>query len=352
MVDIDPCLFISDKVVCLVYVDDTLLYAKDLKDIDDVIEKLRERGMTLEVEDDVNGFLGVEIHKSTKTGVITLTQEGLIKKILELLQIDDLPSVDTPATECLGKDPFGDPPQCSFNYATVVGMLQYVYGHSRPELGFAVSQVSRFTFDPKRSHELALIRIGQYLKGTSKQGMIIKPTSFEHLKMDVYVDSDFLGIYGKEARTDPDNVKSRGGHIILVNGCPIVWKSKLIDAICLSTMMAEYYALSIAMREVLPLRDLADALTDGMKLKHDLKTEFKVTVWEDNMGCLTLANLDPGQNTPRSKFYDSKVHWFRSHLGPNISVEKISTEHQLADLFTKPLPKDVFQRLRKELMGW
>ena len=71
------------------------------------------------------------------------------------------------------------------------------------------------------------------------------------------------------------------------------------------------------------------------------------------MGALTLANLDPGQTTSRSKFYDSKVHWFRSHLKPNqILVKKIDTKPQLADLFTKDVVKDIFERLRALLMGW
>jgi len=37
---------------------------------------------------------------------------------------------------------------------------------------------------------------------------------------------------------------------------------------------------------------------------------FKVMCWEDNTTAKTLANLDPGQKTPLSKFYDVKVHWF------------------------------------------
>jgi hypothetical protein len=352
MVEVDPCLFISDKVICLVYVDDTLLYAKDDQDIKDAIQSLRDRGMELEDEDDASGFLGVDIRRNPNTGEITLSQPGLIKKILEDLQIDDLPAVDVPATECLGKDPLGDPPQCAFNYATIIGKMQYVYGHSRPDIGFALSQCARFTFAPKRSHELALIRIGQYLKGTADKGMILKPIDLGEFKIDAYVDSDFLGIYGKESRLDPDNVRSRGGHIIMVNNCPIIWQSKLINAICLSTMMAEYYALSIAMREILPLRELLAVMIRGVKLDLPVQTTFKVKVWEDNMGCLTLANLDPGQTTPRSKFYDSKVHWFRSHLGPDLTVEKIESESQLADLFTKPLPKEAFVRLRKEMIGW
>jgi len=311
MIDVDPCLFISDKVICLVYVDDTLLYARNMKDIDDVIKALTEdHKMTLEIEDDVAGFLGVHIERNKETGEVTLTQKGLIDRIIEALQIEDLPPVDTPAVECLGKDPLGDPASASFNYSSVIGMLWYLYGHSRPDLGFAVSQAARFTFQPKRSHELALIRIGQYLKGTRTKGLILKPMSTDHFEMDAYVDSDFLGLYGKEDRTDPENVKSRGGHVILINGCPIIWQSKLIDAICLSTMMAEYYALSIAMREVLPLRDLVKTVAQGINIDDKVQTDFKVTIWEDNNGCLTLANLDPGQSTPRSKFYDSKVHWF------------------------------------------
>jgi hypothetical protein len=233
-------------------------------------------------------------------------------------------------------------------------MLWYLYGHSRPDLGFAVSQAARFSFGPKRSHELALIRIGQYLKGTRDKGLIFKPVPFDQeFKMDVYVDSDFMGLYGKELRSDPSNVKSRTGYVICLNGCPIIWSSKLQDSIALSTMMAEYYALSSAMREVIPLRALIQVVAKGCGVSETTLTTFKTTVWEDNNGALTLANLDPGQQTPRSKFYDVKVHWFRSHLKPNnIEVVKIDTKIQLADLFTKPLSRDIFDGLRKLLCGW
>ena len=365
MIDVDPCLFISKKVICLVYVDDTLLYARNREDIDEVIHNLRHvHKMTLEAEDSVAGFLGVHIERNTTTGEVTLTQKGLIERIVEALHIEHLPPVDTPATECLGKDEFGEEANCQFNYASVLGMIGYVYGHSRPELGFAYSQAARFAYNPKRCHELALIRIGQYLKGTKDQGLILKPmTTTRAFRMDCYVDSDFLGLYGKERRDDPDNVKCRAGHVLMVNGVPIVWQSKLIPAICLSTMMAEYYALSMAMREVLPLRELTKTVAAGLGISDSVNTGFKVTCWEDNSACTTLANLEPGQSTPRSKFYDSKVHWFRSHLSPSsadeddpnldgIWVKQIGTDLQLADLFTKPLTRETFQRLRKLLMGW
>ncbi len=163
--------------------------------------------------------------------------------------------------------------------------------------------------------------------------------------MHIYVDADFMGKYGTDKPTDPDNVKSRAGYVISLNGCPLAWQSKLMDPICLSTMMAEYYALSMAMREVLPLRDLVRTVGKGLKIDDKVMSTFKVKVWEDNMGALTLANLDPGQQTPRSKFYWSKAHFFRSFLnresdgtGNQMTVEKIGTLDQQGDLLTKWLP--------------
>ena len=118
-------------------------------------------------------------------------------------------------------------------------------------------------------------------------------------------------------------------------------------------MMAEQHALSMAMREVLPLRALVEVVAEGCGLSSECVTTFKTTVWEDNMGALTLATLEPGRNMARSKFYNSKVHWFCSFLKPNsIEVKKIETKEQMADLFTKPLPRETFAHLRKPLLGW
>ena len=142
---------------------------------------------------------------------------------------------------------------------------------------------------------------------------------------------------------------------MLLNGCPIIWPSKLIQQVALSTMMAEYYALSAPMKEVLPLIETINAVATGFDIDQACFTEFRTTIWEDNIGALTLAQLEPGQHTVRSKFYDVRVHWFQQHLhseGSNMTVEKVDTKDQLADLFTKVLVPDTFQRLRKELMGW
>ena len=190
----DPCLFMAKKVICLVYVDDTLFYAKDVKDIDEVIAGLRKAQMDLEEESDVAGFLGVHI-KNNSNGTIELTQTGLIDRIIKALNLEDRPGKETPAEfGALPKDVNGELRNGTFSYASVIGMMLYLSGHSRPDITFAVSQCAKFTHSPTRLHEKALERIGLYLKKTREKGLILKPEHHSELKIDCYCDADFAGL--------------------------------------------------------------------------------------------------------------------------------------------------------------
>ena len=106
------------------------MVARDMADINEMMDKLCARNMDFEEEEDVAGFLGVHIERTPE--YVKLTQKGLTKRIIEALQIEDLPAVATPATGVLGKDPDGDPPNCTFNYASVIGMLWYLGGMFGP----------------------------------------------------------------------------------------------------------------------------------------------------------------------------------------------------------------------------
>jgi hypothetical protein len=230
-------------------------------------------------------------------------------------------------------------------------MLLYLKGHSRPDIGMAVSQVCRFTHCTRRSHELALERIGRYLKGTVEEGLVMTPTP-QSLNIDAYVDTDFAGLALKEKRTDPTSVKSRTGFVLNVANCPVLWSSKLQRQIATSSTHAEYIGLSSAMREIIPLGNLLGTVAEAVGLPEEYKTTFKTTVWEDNNGCRIIANLEPGRFTPASKWYDITLHWFRSFLSDRVTVERIDTDKQWADLLTKPLKADVFAKRRKLVMGW
>jgi hypothetical protein len=120
--------------------------------IDEAIAQLQNRGMTLEIEDSVAGFLGVHIERDQTDGSIRLTQVGLIKRIITALGVEHDPIVHTPTTLIpLVKDAEGDPPDGKFSYSSVIGMLGYLQSNSRPDITFAVSSAARFSHNPKRS---------------------------------------------------------------------------------------------------------------------------------------------------------------------------------------------------------
>ena len=170
---------------------------------------------------------------------------------------------------------------------------------------------------------------------------------------DIYVDADFAGGWGYEDPSDPACVKSRTGFVIEIMGCPIQWLSKLQTNIATSTMEAEYTALSIALRTAIPLIQLIKFVNNAFGLSQNPLVTFKSTVHEDNLGALTLAQLEPGRQTPRSKFYAIKVHWFRSWLKPNeIELQYIESAQQKADMFTKALPVATFEQNRFLSCGW
>ncbi len=130
-------------------------------------------------------------------------------------------------------------------------MLLYLLGHTRPNLAFSVSQVARFMFNPKHSHEIAIKRTGRYFIGTKDKGMIIKPTST--IGIDAYPDAGFAGLYGYKDNNDPVCVRSRTGYVITVSRCPIYWSSKLQTETATSTKEAEIIALGSCCHELLPI---------------------------------------------------------------------------------------------------
>ena len=206
-------------------------------------------------------------------------------------------------------------------------------------------------FNPKRSHELALIRIGKYLKATRTKGLVVKPSGGV-LNIDAYPDADFAGMYGHEDPADPACVKSRTGFVILVAGCPISWKSTLQSKTALSTMEAEISALAHCMKELVGIMDLAKLFANYYGLE-PVETKMNVTLHEDNAGALILANTLPPEYTPRSKFYHIETIWFREQINlRGINVVAVPTKEQLGDIFTKGLSVEAFEYLRLRLCGW
>jgi hypothetical protein len=237
----------------------------------------------------------------------------------------------------------------TWNYRSIVGMLLYLSTNTRPDIAFAVSQVARFCHNPKRSHASAVKTLVRYLHRTSDMGMIVKPIGT--LDLDCYVDADFAGLHGRDPDRSPTSAKSRTGYIITLGGCPILWKSHLQSEISLSTLEAEYSALSSAMRTLLPLRSMLQEVASGIKLPRTFMSTIKCQVFEDNNGALLLAVNQ--RITNRTKYFQVKWHFFWQHVRDGtVAIVKVDTQEQWADFLTKGLNRESFERVRKLVQGW
>ena len=98
----------------------------------------------------------------------------------------------------------------------------------------------------------------------------------------------------------------------MYQGCPILWVSKLQTQCALSTMESEYIACSTSCRKLIPLRLLVKEISSAVGIPDEKIASLHTTIWEDNIGALTLANLELPHMTPRSKHIAIKYHWFRS----------------------------------------
>jgi hypothetical protein len=80
---------------------------------------------------------------------------------------------------------------------------------------------------------------------------------------------------------------------------------------------------------------------------------MRVSVHEDNLGALVLAETLPPQFTLRSKYYATKTIWFHEEINRRgIKLLKIETSEQLGDMFPKGLAKPTFEYLQSKIIGW
>lgn len=348
----DPCVFWRNSSILVIYTDDTILTGPDPAELAIVVKDLAAV-FKITSSTKVSDFLGVKITRSDD-GSYTLTQPHLIDSILADLGLtkDTVKEKPTPALSSRILQVHSDSEEHNeqWHYRSVIGKLNFLEKSTRPDIAYAVHQCARFSESPRVEHSRAIKVIGRYLKATKDKGIICKPTS---VGFECYSDADFAGNWSeKYAVEDSSTARSRSGFVIFYAGCPIVWSSKLQTEIALSSTESEYIALSLALREVLPLQRFVKELHDsGFKMINTSMPQVHCKAFEDNSGALEMATVH--KMRPRTKHLNIKYHHFREAVdNGEVSVHRVSTQEQIADIFTKPLGLDTFEYLREKLMGW
>ena len=326
----DNTLFIKRKskdiIIVQIYVDDIIFGATN-----DVLCEEFSKCMHSEFEmsmmGELNFFLGLQI-KQQKNGIF-ISQSKYIKDLLQKFDLANAKSMKTPMSTSIkmDKDESGKDVDIT-KYRGMIGSLLYLTA-SRPDILFSVGLCARYQSCPKESHLSAVKRIFRYLIGTMNLGLWYpKNSNFEIIS---YSDADFAG-----CKSDR---KSTSGTCHFLGNSLVSWFSKKQNSVALSTTEAEYIAAGSCCAQILWMKQT---------LK-DFDVDFECTPIKcDNTSAINLSK-NPILHS-RAKHIDIRHHFLRDHIQRgDIMLDFVSTNFQLADIFTKPLSDERFSFIRREL---
>uniref|UniRef100_A0A2N9EDK6 Reverse transcriptase Ty1/copia-type domain-containing protein n=1 Tax=Fagus sylvatica TaxID=28930 RepID=A0A2N9EDK6_FAGSY len=144
----------------------------------------------------------------------------------------------------------------------------------RPDISYAVHQVSQFMFAPRSTHYAAVLRILRYLKGTLFHSLHFSAQS--PLTLRAYSDADWAG--------DPTDRRSTTGYCFLLGSSLISWRSKKQSVVARSSTEAEYCALTDTTSELLWLRWLLQDL--------GVSTSSATPIYCDNRSAIQITRND------------------------------------------------------------
>jgi transposase InsO family protein len=337
--EFDSCVYIKfvdgSPIYLLLYVDDMLIAAKSKKEITTLKAQLSSE---FEMKDlgAAKKILGMEITRDRNSGLLFLSQQSYIKKVLHRFNMHDAKSVSTPiaphfklsALQCASTDEDYEY-MSRIPYSSAVGSLMYAMVCSRPDLSYAMSLVSRYMANPGKEHWKAVQWIFRYLRGTSNACLKFGKVD-EGLKG--YVDSDFAA--------DLDKRRSLTGYVFTLGGCAVSWRATLQSVVAQSTTEAEYMAIAEACKESVWLKGLfAELCGDDTCINLFCDSQSAIYLTKDQMF------------HERTKHIDVKYHYVRDVVAQGkLKVCKISTHDNPADMMTKPVPVAKFE-LCSSLVG-
>ncbi|RDX64612.1 hypothetical protein CR513_56816, partial [Mucuna pruriens] len=226
-------------------------------------------------------------------GILRLSQENYISKVLKRFGMKDSKPRDTPIAkgdkfslkQCPNNDLERNEMQ-KIPYALAVGSLMYAQVCTRPDIAFVVGVLSRYLSDPGMQHWKAVKRVMRYLRRT--KGHMLTYRKSEDLEIIGYSDSDFAGCQ--------DSKRSTSGYIYMMARGAISWKSVKQTFIAPSIMVAKFVACFEASNQGIWLQNFVTGLrvVDGI--------ERPLKLYCDNNSVVLYSNNN--RSTTKSKFID------------------------------------------------
>src|SRR5579859_1528139 len=271
---VDPCVYVNvdTGIIIAIWVDDILLFGANIDTIKAVKRGLAEKFNMKDVGE-LTFFLSIQVDRDRTNKTITIRQDGYVNMILKKFQMLDAKPVSIPIPHGAKLIKLDTQEESSIDpkiYQSKVGSLMYAMLCTRPDLTYAVSQISQFNKHPSEEHDTATNHIFKYLRGTSNLGIMFDGKV--GLEMRAYSDANWGGeVYRK----------SVGGYLFCLAGGAVSWAAKKQPTVALSSMESEYMALTQAAKESIWIQRLIEEL--GIPIAN------VNVIYADNQGSIALA---------------------------------------------------------------
>jgi hypothetical protein len=336
----DPCVRYKqeddDYTVTDTYTDDVFGASTSTEEIE---RRKSEMGKEWEIKDvgESGCFLGMRVQQDLSSGTIRLTQRPYWEHVINRFQLQHIPLRNiplpvgtvldnnmSPKTESERKQMIDKP------YRPVLGSVMWGQLATRPDLSFSVSLLSRFQANPGIEHWNALMHVIGYIKNTIDYGLTYSREG--DITPGAFADADYGGCR--------DTRRSTSGYVFSMAGGPVTWSSKRQATVALSSVEAEYVAISRCGQQMVWMQSWLDEIA----IEHEMPGVIK----GDSRGAIALTKNTKDHG--KIKHIDIRHHYIRELVrSGKVTLEQVPSAENLADIFTKPLSRDHHHRILASL---
>ena len=146
--------------------------------------------------------------------------------------------------------------------------------------------------------------------------------------------------------------RSQNGLCVTLNNAPVLWYSKASSVAFATPLIQEAHAdTSSTAVEIYAAGNATQELMGLSYIVDEMNIEFPMpfTLEMDNAAAKIFC--DGSASKTRLKHIDARQEWVQMLRRKDIvKAQHVPSEHNLADIFTKILPKSTFTRLRDQLL--
>ena len=214
-------------------------------------------------------------------------------------------------------------------YRTGCASLIWVL-RTRPELKFSVGRLCKFMHKPGSRHFKDFKDVVRYLANNPRRGLMFSGDG--PLVVDAFSDADW--------GADPDGHRSVGGYVCRVGGNLVIAKSKQQTIVAQSSCESELCATADAYKSVAYFRNLLGTM--------GYVQDAPSTMFVDNQSAISVCKSK--MSMWRNRHVPIRYFMCRGAIDDGELIMKwVSTDLNMADLFTKSLGFELFVKHRGKM---